>query len=93
MQEAGCSPSLGAAGVERDAKSRNSMGCVQSFATGKGSGSMGPGPGTLSFVCDTGFGWQKQVGAVATVGMVVAQVCWGRTRKTGAQKAEKSCDF
>lgn len=61
--------------------------------TRKGSGSMGTGPGMLSFVCDTGYGWQKQVGAVATVGMVVAQACWGRSRKRGTERAEKSCDF
>lgn len=50
--------------------------------TRKGSGSMGTGPGRLGFVRDTGFGWQKQVGAVVTVGMVVAQVYWGRSSKT-----------
>lgn len=37
--------------------------------TRKGSGSVGTGPGRLGFVCDAGFGWQKQVGAVATVGL------------------------
>lgn len=61
--------------------------------TRKGSGSMGTAPWRLGFVRDTGFGWQEQVGAVVTVGMVVAQVCWGRSRKTGTQGTEKSCDF
>lgn len=61
--------------------------------TRKGSGSVGTGPGRLGFVCNTGFGWQKQVGAVATVVMVVAQVCWGKSRKRRTQRAEKSCDF
>lgn len=41
----------------------------------KGSGSVGTDPGRLGFVCDTGFGWQKQVRAVVTVVMVIAQVC------------------
>lgn len=59
----------------------------------QGSGSMGTGPGRLRFVRHAGFGWQKQVGAVVTVGMVVAQVYWGRSSKIGAQRAEKSCDF
>lgn len=61
--------------------------------TRKGSGSVGTGPGRLGFVRDTGFGWQKHVGAVVTVGMVVAQMYWGRSSKIGAQRAEKSCDF
>lgn len=63
--------------------------------TRKGSGSMGTGPGRkLGFVCDTGFGWQKQKRELLRQwGMVGTQVCWGRSRKGGTQRAEKSCDF
>lgn len=41
--------------------------------TRKGSGSVGTGPGRLGFVCDAGFGWQKQVGVSGTVFLVVVR--------------------
>lgn len=67
-------------------------GCVQSLTPGRALAAWAQALGGWG-LCVTGFGWQKHVGAVVTVGMVVAQIYWGRSSKIGAQRAEKSCDF
>lgn len=68
-------------------------GCVQSLTPGRALAVWAQALGGWVLCVTLALGGRNKWELLRQWVLVVAQVCWGRSRKRGTQRAEKSCDF